>query len=819
MDMRNTDRIEDLPEVETPKDVAVLYSWANLSGAKYRDFSASRREFRAQARHRAAEQVREAELEAKQEAEIAAEHAEAIAREAERIAAERQEFAEERQELAAEDIRLETLRQAEEAARIASAERIEAARRAEAAALAEAIARREEREIAEAHASAERQTARYAESERHRRQLEAAQPPSPIPGQISDPYTTLPHLTAQTFSHLPSTYSPAAHPVAPPLPSLHLQPVRMVPEPLRPLRPDDRTSTPPPSPLEARSKGRPRLEPRPHAADGGHERDFDSDVPHASYHADDNTSPLLPQRNVRPRGHRLEDASDVRRMARDPEWSDTDEAAHDTPASHAPRPAQRPPADARPSRSRGRTSAAANRREWTEGDHASREQFAAEDSDPHPDAAQTAGAEPDADPTGWDPPAQPGAASPARRNRRSAPATRGTGTVPPGPQHPLPAARPANELRTRSADRRVDAAPSHPGEARRRQQTSPAQRPRTPGHLSREHEARAHATEAISPASSPAAPAWRYGPGQRHATSASAEQMRASDTLQQSRERVASRWYALQGVFEQTDSAESEIRPRRRREPRTPVLAVVSLAGGVGKTSLVATLGRSLSSLGEKVLLTDTTTHGLLPFYFGANELRHGVVRTFTPPSGSADAPIDLVSYDADAYRHDEHAEGALAEEITASSRGAHRVLLDLHAASSWIIRRLALENPTILIPVAPDMNSVISLKTVENLVAEVTDAEGQPARTFFLLNHFDASLPLHLDVREVLRQRLGNRLLPFVIRRAPVVSEALAEGMTVVDYAPEDAVAGDYLHVAKWLRTLAAPAAASFRNARWSER
>src|SRR5271163_3217299 len=38
---------------EMPEDVAILYSWANLQGAKYRDFSASRREYRAQMRRRA----------------------------------------------------------------------------------------------------------------------------------------------------------------------------------------------------------------------------------------------------------------------------------------------------------------------------------------------------------------------------------------------------------------------------------------------------------------------------------------------------------------------------------------------------------------------------------------------------------------------------------------------------------------------------------------------------------------------------------------------------------------------------------------------
>jgi len=249
------------------------------------------------------------------------------------------------------------------------------------------------------------------------------------------------------------------------------------------------------------------------------------------------------------------------------------------------------------------------------------------------------------------------------------------------------------------------------------------------------------------------------------------------------------------------------------------VLAVFSLAGGVGKTSLVATVGRSLSSLGEKVLLTDTTSHGLLPFYFGANELRQGVVRTFSPPSGSTDAPIYLVNYEIDQKIGDEAAQELLIEEILNSSRGTHRIMLDLTVSSVWVVRLMARMNPTILVPVAPDMNSVISLQAVERFFHGVIDGDGRPIQPYYLLNQFDTSLPLHLDVREVLRRQLGDRLLPFVIRRAPAVSEALAEGMTVVDYAPESSISEDYLNVATWLRTIAAPATAGFRNVRWSER
>ncbi len=323
----------------------------------------------------------------------------------------------------------------------------------------------------------------------------------------------------------------------------------------------------------------------------------------------------------------------------------------------------------------------------------------------------------------------------------------------------------------------------------------------------------------------PAGPAWLYAPQilQQQAKPIAAQappvQSSVADTLQYSRERVAARWFALKGVFEQPGQEHTEALPVRQKETRTPVLAVFSLAGGVGKTSLVATVGRSLSSLGEKVLLTDTTSHGLLPFYFGASELRQGTVRTFSPPSGSTDAPIYLVSYEVDQRIGDEASQELMVEEIVNNSRGTHRILLDLTASSVWVVRQMSRMNPTILVPVAPDMNSVISLQAVEKFFHGVIDGDGRPIQPYYLLNQFDASLPLHLDVREVLRRQLGDRLLPFVIHRAPAVSEALAEGMTVVDYAPESSIAEDYLNVATWLRTVAAPATAGFRNVRWSER
>jgi cellulose synthase operon protein YhjQ len=290
------------------------------------------------------------------------------------------------------------------------------------------------------------------------------------------------------------------------------------------------------------------------------------------------------------------------------------------------------------------------------------------------------------------------------------------------------------------------------------------------------------------------------------------------DTLQHTRERVASRWFALKGVFDQ-GASDTQDGLQRAKEMRAPLVTVFSLAGGVGKTSLIATLGRALSSTGERVLLTDTTSHGLLPFYFGASDLRAGAVRTFSPPAGSSDAPIYMVSYDVNQRVGDAESQEWLDDELTRNSRNMQRVLVDLTPGAAWVARRLARMNSTMLVPVAPDMNSVISLAGVEKFFAGMADGEGRPVEPFYVLNQFDASLPLHLDVREVMRQQLGDRLLPFAIRRSPAVSEALAEGMTVIDYAPDSAVAGDYMNVVSWLRARMAPAAADFRSARWSER
>jgi cellulose synthase operon protein YhjQ len=836
MDSRGIDRIDELPVADTPEDVAVLYSWANLHGAKYRDFSASRREYRAQLRHRAAEQVREQELIAQAEAEAAASSADAAVKAAKQQA-ESTEFLQEGTQ--ADSVRGQALREAGRASRIAAAERVEAARRAEAAAVAEAAARTAEREIAEAGASAKKQAARYAESEIRIRESGAHQP-FQVPGQISDPYT--PSYQAEQAERRQERPVPLHH---------HQQAINDFADRFEPIFEDSQRPEQPEifthHPAETYSDRESSTFPATFA-----EVPSATDLDAAEGFSQSGNRASLSGGARRPQGYRPDAASGVRQIYRAPEFEEPQaEYIAAEPVQHLapPRPSRGAYGEEAASQRGGMNPAANQAANLAAG-------LGRTQADLHVNApTRGASFEPPVESFReplrvQGPPAQAGwpftaaeRPSPRTAPRREPPAVSEVANQPAIqqrtalPRNPAPIMSPiAPATSQRTISPYAQPVSSDISRGRRAQDDLGYKPAAAMSDPARQVAQPAPKSKISSPQrtpyiADPSGPAWLYAPQapiaapvaplQRPVASqylASAiGQSSVADTLQHSRERVAARWFALKGVFEQPGQDQQET-PVRQKETRTPVLAVFSLAGGVGKTSLVATLGRALSSMGEKVLLTDTTSHGLLPFYFGASELRQGVVRTFSPPSGSTDAPIYLVSYDVD-RGVDEEAQTQLVEEIAGNSKGMHRILLDLTPASGWVALRMAAMNPTVLVPLAPDMNSVISLQTVEKYFQGSVDSDGRPLQPFFVINQFDASLPLHLDVREVLRRQLGDRLLPFVIRRAPAVSEALAEGMTVMDYAPETAIAEDYQNVAAWLRTIAAPATAGFRNVRWSER
>ncbi|HEX5433742.1 MAG TPA: cellulose synthase operon protein YhjQ/BcsQ, partial [Candidatus Angelobacter sp.] len=287
----------------------------------------------------------------------------------------------------------------------------------------------------------------------------------------------------------------------------------------------------------------------------------------------------------------------------------------------------------------------------------------------------------------------------------------------------------------------------------------------------------------------------------------------SENEAQAARDGNTSRWFVLNGMLGGAQARES-------LEPAgsAPVLEVFSLAGGVGKSSLVATLGRALSARGENVLLVEATSLGSLQYFFGACDCRPGTLRTFRPPASSSDAPIRLATVDTEAIGIDLAAQGSLAGDIQRWSEGTSRVIVDVGTGSISTVRALGKMSPAILVPLVPDVNSVMIASRIDSFFQRQSSTSGSQPTVFYLLNQFDSSLPLHLDVRNVLREQLGERLLPFALERTPAISEALAEGMTIMDYAPDSRITADFTNLADWLEKVLAPAKLD-SHGRWSER
>jgi cellulose synthase operon protein YhjQ len=291
----------------------------------------------------------------------------------------------------------------------------------------------------------------------------------------------------------------------------------------------------------------------------------------------------------------------------------------------------------------------------------------------------------------------------------------------------------------------------------------------------------------------------------------------AGATLLDSRAEVASRWPVLQALIAQA-AAQTPAATTRMSWPRGPVVAIVSPAGGAGKTSMAAAMARALAAAGERVLLVETAPDGLLPLYFGMARLAPGDMRTAASREGQQ-GTISVMAIEGGGAPAEKRAQERIVESLLARAHGLGRVIIDLAPDAAWIVERLAALRPMVLAAVAPDMNSVAGLSTVERTFAAIADRDGRPLLPFYVLNRLDVALPLHLDIREVLRREIGERLLAIAVRRSAAVSEALAQGMTAVDYAPDAPVARDYTDVAAWLRSVSPASPEAFAEAGRVER
>jgi cellulose biosynthesis protein BcsQ len=226
-----------------------------------------------------------------------------------------------------------------------------------------------------------------------------------------------------------------------------------------------------------------------------------------------------------------------------------------------------------------------------------------------------------------------------------------------------------------------------------------------------------------------------------------------------------------------------------------PMLTFSAGSGGVGKTTILSTVARVLSGMGESIFLVYSDSQRSLPLHFGGQQVIPGRVRTFVPPARDF-GPLHLYARSEDQSGIGEEVGCWLPRQVNALVSEVGRVLCE--TTSPDLPERQMFDLASINLRVlVPDINSVLAVN--RDLAGSDSTRDSLP--TYYLLNKYDSAVPFHKDVRERLRGVLGERLLPFAIRRTDQIPEALAAGVTVVDYAPHAPVVEDFKLLGQWLR------------------
>jgi cellulose synthase operon protein YhjQ len=277
-----------------------------------------------------------------------------------------------------------------------------------------------------------------------------------------------------------------------------------------------------------------------------------------------------------------------------------------------------------------------------------------------------------------------------------------------------------------------------------------------------------------------------------------ADSSEENDTLAIVAEAAAPEPVAHSSIPRRALDAAFEINDRLRIAPSQPrfapgsgaALAFASYAGGVGKTTLCATVARVLSSRVGNVLVADRCTDGIIPYFFSLERQSAGGLQTVYPNARRAGYQMTLVAAPAN-----EQPGSAWLERLQAESP---LTLLDLPTFNEPPTAGALDRVSQLIVPLVPDVQSIAGLARAEEL-SSLLD-QGQKGRSLFVLNRFDEARPMHREIRTYLEKLLGDRLAPVAIRESEYVPEALSLGMTVLDHAPQAPVVKDFTQLVAWL-------------------
>jgi cellulose synthase operon protein YhjQ len=250
------------------------------------------------------------------------------------------------------------------------------------------------------------------------------------------------------------------------------------------------------------------------------------------------------------------------------------------------------------------------------------------------------------------------------------------------------------------------------------------------------------------------------------------------------------------------------------------VIAVISPKGGVGKTTVSVNLACALAESGETVRLVDLDPQNAMRLHLGADPgdevgLIHQTLQQSSwfyaeydsaygvsfIPYGKA-SEIERITFEAyltqtpnwlrDNLAGLEHTPGAL-------------TIIDTPPGPSVYVQQVLAIANLVLVVMIPDAGSYATLNSIEGLLEYYCANRSDFYGSFYVLNQFDAGLPLNRDIHAVMQSTLEERLSPHTIHRDESLGEALAFQQPVREYAPHSQAYDDLKQLTGWLKNIIA--------------